>query len=75
MIAYNLMSLFRHLVLQEKVQKTLSTLRYRVFAIGAFFEKVNGTIKLKISLAKRRRKWFASLWDYPVDLPLKIPNA
>ena len=75
MIAYNLMSLFRHLVLQEKVQKTLSTLRYRVFAIGAFFQKVDGTVKLKISLANQRRKWFASLWDYPLELPLKISNA
>ncbi len=35
MIAYNLMALFRTFVLQEKTQKTLSTLRYRTFAIGA----------------------------------------
>lgn len=37
MIAYNLMSIFRLFVLQEKSQKTLSTLRYRAFAIGAYF--------------------------------------
>ena len=34
-IAYNLMVLFRTFVWQEKTQKTLSTLRYRTFAIGA----------------------------------------
>ena len=62
-------------VLQEKTQKSLSTLRYRTFAIGAYFEKVNNTIKLKIALVKRRRKWFVGLWDYPLDLPLEIPNA
>ncbi len=53
MFAYNLMSIFRLFVLQEKTQKTLSTLIYRVFAIGAYFEKVNDTLKLKISLIKK----------------------
>jgi len=75
MFAYNLMSIFRLFVLQEKTQKTLSTLRYRVFAIGAYFEKINGTLKLKISLIKKRRKWFDSLWDYPINLSSQIPNA
>lgn len=75
MFAYNLMSVFRLFVLQEKTQKKLSTLRYRTFAIGAYFEKVNDTIKLKISLIKKRRKWFNSLWDHPLDLSIKIPNA
>lgn len=75
MIAYNLMSIFRIFVLQEKTQKTLSTLRYRTFAIGAYFEKVNDTLKLKIALTKKRRKWFAGIWDYPLDLPFKIANA
>ncbi|MFK7106460.1 transposase [Flavobacterium oreochromis] len=75
MIAYNLMSLFRIFVLQEKTQKTLSTLRYRTFAVGAYFEKVGDTIKLKIALTKKRRKWFESIWDGPIDLTKEIPNA
>ena len=75
MIAYNLMSLFRIFVLQEKTQKTLSTLRYRTFAVGAYFEKIGDKIKLKIALTKKRRKWFASLWDFPIDLSQKIPIA
>ncbi len=75
MIAYNLMSIFKLFVLQEKTQKTLSTLRYRVFAVGAYFEKVGDTLKLKISLPKKRRKWFAGLWDYPLNLSVKIPNT
>ena len=74
MIAYNLMSIFRIFVLQEKTQKTLSTLRYRTFAIGAYFEKVNDTLKLKIAL-KKRRKWFSGLWDYPINLVLIYSNA
>ncbi|CEN45158.1 conserved hypothetical protein [Capnocytophaga canis] len=46
MISYNLMSIFRIFVLQEKTQKSLSTLRYRTFAIGAYFEKVDNTLKI-----------------------------
>lgn len=75
MIAYNLMSIFRIFVLQEKTQKTLSTLRYRTFAIGAYFERVGDTLKLKIALTKKRRKWFRGLWDYPIDLQMKISTA
>ena len=75
MFSYNLMSIFRLFVLQEKTQKTLSTLRYRVFSIGAYFEKSNDTLKLKISLIKKRRKWFDSLWDYPINLTNNISNA
>ena len=74
MIAYNLMSVFRLFVLQEKTQKTLSTLRYKVFAIGVYFQKSKDSIKLKVALHKKRRKWFLGIWDYPLDLPLKIPN-
>jgi hypothetical protein len=75
MIAYNLMSIFRMFVLQEKIQKTLSTLRYRTFAIGAYFERAGDTLKLKIALTKKRRKWFVGLWDYPINLKMEIPNA
>lgn len=75
MIAYNLMSLFRIFVLREKTQKRLSTLRYRTFAIGAYFEKHGNTLKLKIALVKKRRKWFVGLWDYPIKLAHEIPNA
>jgi len=62
-------------VLQEKTQKSLSTFRYRTFTVGAYFEKIGNTLKLKIALVKNRRKWFQSLWDYPIELPLKIFNA
>jgi hypothetical protein len=77
MIAYNLMALFRTFVLQEKTQKTLSTLRYRTFAIGAYFEKVNGKLVLKIALNKKRRVWFSGLWNYSKEFqyPFGSPNA
>ena len=73
-IAYNLMSIFRMFVLQEKTQRTLSTLRFRVFAIGAYFQKINNNLVLTIALTKKRRRWFSDLWDYPLKI-LLIPNA
>jgi len=75
MIAYNLMALFRTFVLQEKTQKTLSTLRYRTFAIGAYFEKVNDKLVLKIALSKKRRAWFSGLWNYSKEFEYPFISA
>ena len=75
MIAYNLMSIFRMFVLQEKTQRTLTSLRYRVFAIGAYFTKVKGRLVLNIALHKKRRHWFNGLWDYDINFPLQFSNA
>ena len=77
MIAYNLMALFRTFVLQEKTQKTLSTLRYRTFALGAYFEKLNGKLVLKIALNKKRRAWFTGLWNHSkvFEYPFQFPIA
>jgi hypothetical protein len=77
MIAYNLMSLFRTFLQQEKTQKTLSTLRYKAFAIGAYFEKKDGKLVLKIALNKKRRTWFNGLWTYSkvFEYPFVFSNA
>ena len=42
MMAYNLMSLFRQIVLQTKSQSTLSTLRFKCFALGSWITKHAG---------------------------------
>jgi hypothetical protein len=61
-MGYNLMSLFRQTILQSPRQAQLKTLRYKIFAIGAYLTK-NGNEKiLKLSLAMKRRKWFDGLW-------------
>jgi len=72
MISYNLMSIFRMFVLQEKTQKRLSTLRWRTFNIGAYFQKISGNLVLMIALTKKRRRWFEDLWNYPLKIPLLI---
>jgi len=77
MIAYNLMALFRTFVLQEKTQIRLSTLRYRTFSVGAYFQKSNDKLVLKIALSKKRREWFTGLWDYSkvFKYPFEFSNA
>lgn len=77
MLAYNLMALFRQFLLNSKVQHTLSTLRYKTFAIGAYFQKTNGKYTLKLSLNMKRREWFSGLWNQSnqVNLPFKYSNA
>lgn len=77
MLAYNMMSVFRQFILNSKVQHTLSTLRYKTFAIGAYFQKKNQKYILKLSLNMKRREWFTGLWNQSnqVKLPFKYSNA
>lgn len=77
MLAYNLMALFRQFILQSKTQHTLSTLRHKTFAIGAYFEKVKDKYVLKMALNTKRRAWFSGLWNQSqtFDLPFVFSNA
>lgn len=63
MIAYNLMSLFRQVVLQSKSQATLSTLRFKCFALGSWISKHAGKTTLHISATGEKRKWLNGLFD------------
>ena len=62
-IAYNFMSLFRQVIIPEKVRNRLSTLRYKLLAIPSLIEKnTQGTI-VKMAVQMRRREWIRNLWD------------
>lgn len=63
MIAYNMMSLFRQVVLKSKSQATLSTLRFKCFALGSWISKHAGKITLNISATGEKRKWLDGLFD------------
>lgn len=63
MMAYNLMSLFRQVVLQTKSQATLSTLRFKCFALGSWMSKHAGKTTLNISAIGEKRKWLDGLFD------------
>ena len=77
MLAYNIMALFRQFILNSKTQHTLSTLRYKAFAIGAYFEKIKGKYVLKMALHQKRREWFTGLWKNTneINLPFVFSNA
>ena len=62
-------------VLQEKTQKTLRTLRNRVFAVVPYYTKVKDRLLLNIALHKKRRHWFNGLWDCNINLPVEFSNA
>ena len=61
MLAYNLMSVFRHTVMRQTVHHTLATLHHKVLAVGAFWD--NPKVKpdkptLRLAVARQRRHWF-----------------
>lgn len=63
LMAYNLMALFRQFVLKSKSQATLSTLRFKCFALGAWVSKHARITTLKISATGEKRRWLDALFD------------
>lgn len=62
-IAYNFMSLFKQVIIGEKVRNRLSTLRYKMLAIPAYFEECGNRMVLKMALQMNRRAWIRKLWE------------
>jgi hypothetical protein len=62
-------------ILQGKTQQTLSTLRYKTFAIGAYFEKVQNQYVLKLALNLKRREWFSGLWKQAKSFELPFIHS
>ena len=84
MLACNLMSVFRHAVMRQKVHHTLATLHHQVLAVGAYWEadskKDNPTSKstLRLAVTRKRRPWFEGLWANaaePVRLNRSLGNV
>lgn len=63
MVAYNLMSLFKQIVVQDKVRPTLKTLRYSCLGVGSYIVKNGRDRILKMSVNMRRRSWITRLWE------------
>jgi len=65
MLAYNLMSVFRHAVMRQKVHHTLSTLHHTVLAVGAFWDgssQRSDRPTFRLAVPRKRRPWFEGLW-------------
>jgi hypothetical protein len=63
MVAYNLMSLFRHFGLNSQNQATLVTLRSDCFAIGGWTSQHARKRALKLSLPRQKRPWMDSIFN------------
>lgn len=72
-VAYNIMALFKHQVLQTKMQ--LSTLRSYCFALGSWLSNHANETTLNISLPAKRRAWMDSLFEtiQQTQKPYKYP--
>jgi hypothetical protein len=77
MIAYNLISLFRQIVLKEKNQATLSSIRFKCFALGSWISRHANQRILKIALAREKRAWLDGLFDTAkaIHPPFQFSNA
>ncbi|MCC7026106.1 MAG: hypothetical protein IT265_04060 [Saprospiraceae bacterium] len=77
MISYNIMSLFRQVVLKSKSQATLSTLRFKCFALGSWISKHAGKTTLNISAIGEKRIWLNGLFDIvkQKERSFYFPNA
>jgi len=64
MVAYNLMSLLRHLGLNRHNQATLATLRLRSygFAIGGWISQHARKRVLQLSLPRKKRPWVDTIF-------------
>ena len=82
MLAYNLMSLMRQVLLKSSavnhssntVQHTLQTLRYKLFAKPAYITTESRKPILNLAIAMQQRTWMQGLWEAAkaFDLPAKF---
>jgi hypothetical protein len=73
MLAYNLISLFRQVILKTKVQPRLQSIRFQCFAIGSWLGKKYRRPVLKLSLPVKRRPWFEGLFAKIVEFAPPFP--
>jgi hypothetical protein len=73
MLAYNLISLFRQVILKTKVPPRLQSLRFQCFAIGSWLGKEYHRPVLKLSLPVKRRLWFEGLLAKIVEFVPPFP--
>jgi hypothetical protein len=77
LIAYNLMALFKHLVMQGKHHHTLSTIRFKCIAIGSYLVKQSRQRILKLVVPFSKRQWMDGLFQKARDatIPFSISIA
>jgi hypothetical protein len=74
MVAFNLMSLFKQVVVKQKAKPTLKTLRYTTLGIGSYLIQDGRQRILKMSLHMKRRAWITNLWNNIDTIPKPFIN-
>jgi hypothetical protein len=74
MIAFNLMSLFKQVILKDKVRPMLKTIRYSCLGIGAYIINNGRDRILKMALNIKRRSWITTLWENAADIKSPFIN-
>jgi hypothetical protein len=74
MMAYNMMSLFKQAVYQQKQQPQLKTFRYKLFATASYITKNGNQRILNLAISIKNRKWWDGLFGHYQDLvfPIKL---
>lgn len=72
MVAYDLISLFRHFALNERNNATHNTLKSYCFALGAWTATHANKKVLKIALPVKRRPWMDGIFAKIENLPKKL---
>ena len=75
-VSYNLMSLYKIMVLRNKIIPRQSTLRYNCIAIGAYLVRSSRKTRLKLSVQGKKRDFmdrlFQNLDEYKLGMPIPI---
>jgi len=74
-IAYNFMSLFKQIIINEKVRNRLSTIRYKMLAIPAYIEQHSNKVIVKMAFQMNRRAWIRKLWEKSVCFEFDISSS
>lgn len=74
MVAYNLMSLFKQVIIPTEAKPTLKTLRFSTLNIGSYLVQNGRDRILKMSLHMKRRCWITKLWEKMDNIPYPFIN-
>jgi len=72
MIAYNLMSLFKHVSTQNQAQQRLHTIRVKCFAVGSWMVKNGNQKVLKLAVRIEKRPWMDGLLKLARDVTMPL---
>jgi hypothetical protein len=71
-VAYNLMSLYKHVTTQTQSQQRLHTIRINCFAVGSWIVKQGNKKILKLAVRMEKRAWMDGLLKLARDVTIPL---